>query len=124
MTRSSARLPWGLGTDGWPRRNSRLVRLFFCEPNDLARRAQGRQWGALTLGADETPIDDAEHSVAVAGTLQMPYPSAPLIVELRAQPFERRFTRVDLVLLSGHRWPRRYFDVASVALTQLQTLEH
>lgn len=121
--RSRATIPWGQGTDGWPRCQSRLVRLFFGEPAPLLAGAVGASWGRLLLDTEVRQLDDAEESLAVSGRLQMPYPSRPLSVELRAQPFERRFTRVDLVLLSEHRWPRRYFDVASRALTQLQLLE-
>ena len=120
MTPNRASIPWGLGTDGWPRHRSRLVRLFFGDPETVTDVARSRVWGRLSLAPDIRDVDDAEHTLAIAGRLQMPYPSAPLEVEFRAQPFEQRFTRVDVVLLSHHRWPRRYFDVASVALTELQ----
>ncbi len=123
MVTPRASLPWGLGTDGWPHQKSRLVRLFLCDRDRLIDGCSGKSWGALSLSNEVAEETDAEQTASVPGWLQMPYPSIPLDVELRAQPFERRFTRVDLVLLSKHRWPRRYFDVASVSLTRMQRLE-
>jgi hypothetical protein len=116
-------LPWGFGTDGWPRRNSRLVRLFACDPESLLAGVAGRTWGALSLRHDVVPAADDRWPMVIAGQLQMPYPSRPLEVELRVQPFHDRYCRVDVVLCSQHRWPRRYFDVASRCVTQMQRLE-
>lgn len=123
-------LPWGLGTDGWPRHNSRLVRLFACVPEELVAGVVGRTWGCLSLAdavrpleGDVQPSGDELRPLVVDGELQMPYPSRPLSVELRAQPFHDRYCRVDLVLRSHRRWPRRYFDVASRCLSRMQHLE-
>lgn len=116
-------LPWGLGTDGWPRHNSRLVRLFACDPRDLLAGAVGKDWDVLSLDVEVRHLGGEPWPLAVHGWLQMPYPSRPLSVELRAQPFHDRYCRVDVVLCSHHRWPRRYFDVASRCLTRMQRLE-
>lgn len=123
MTVSRASLPWGLGTDGWPRHLSRHVRLFFGDHHRLATIAAARAWDRLVLGEEIDQLDDDDKTLVIAGTLQMPYPSRPLQVELRLQPFEARFVRVDLVLTSRHRYPRRYFDVASLALSAMQEIE-
>lgn len=128
QTASRPNLPWGLDTNGWPRQNSRLVRLFACDPDDFVAGTVGTTWGPLTLDSTSS-VDDTEHLApegwprVTTGTLQMPYPSAPLEVELQAQPFHDRYTRVDIVLRSRRRWPRRYFDVASVCLTEMGRLE-
>ena len=114
-------LGWGLGTDGWPRQNSRLVRLLVCDPNVLLAGVVGRRWGPLELEAETTA--EAEWPRTVPGWLQMPYPSNPLRVELRAQPFHDRYCRVDVVLCSPHRRPRRYFDVASLCLSEMRIFE-
>jgi hypothetical protein len=116
-------LPWGLGTDGWPRHNSRLVRLFACDPEELLAGAVGRTWAAMTLDHEVRPVAGEPWPLAVAGWLQMPYPSRALSVELRAQPFHDRYCRVDVVLCSRRRWPRRFFDEASLCLTQMHLLE-
>ncbi len=50
-------LPWGLGTDGWPRHNSRLVRLFACDPDDFLAGVVGRSWGALALSDVVRSVD-------------------------------------------------------------------
>lgn len=121
--RPSPTLPWGLGTDGWPRHNSRLVRLFACDPDDLVRGVAGLNWGPLHLTFDVRASGGDRWVQAIPGTLQMPYRSRPLDVELRVQPFHDRYSRVDVVLCSRHRWPRRYFDVASCCLTMMQRLE-
>lgn len=123
ITPHRPQLPWGLGTDGWPRHNSRLVRLFACDPDVLLAGVADRTWDALSLGPDVCSVDTEPWPLAIDGSLQMPYPSRPLAVELRAQPFHDRYCRVDLVLCSHHRWPRRYFDVASRCLTRMQHLE-
>lgn len=121
-------LPWGLGTDGWPRHNSRLVRLFACDPDLFVAGVIGQRWDCLSLssdssiGADEQ-IASAGSPIVIAGLLQMPYASPPLEVELQVQPFHERYARVDIVLRSHYRWPRRYFDVASRCLTRMQKLE-
>lgn len=121
-------LPWGLGTDGWPRQNSRLVRLFACDPEPFVDAVLGQRWGCLSLsqdwsaGADEH-VTTSGWPAVIPGLLQMPYTSRPLEVELQVQPFHERYSRVDIVLRSRHRWPRRYFDVASVCLTRMQRLE-
>lgn len=116
-------LGWGLGTDGWPRHNSRLVRLLACEPDGLLRSVVGMRWGSLDLGDDVRRLDGDDWPRVVSGSLQMPYPSAPLRVELHAQPFHDRYCRVDLVLCSQHRRPRRYFDVASRCVSEMRILE-
>ena len=121
-------LPWGLGTDGWPRHNSRLVRLFACEPAAFVDGVAGGTWRALRLGADVRVLDDdtrgaGEWPRAIGGELDMPYLSPSLAVELRCQPFHARYTRVDIVVMSHCRWPRRFFDVASICLTEMQRLE-
>lgn len=125
---SRPQLPWGLGTDGWPRHNSRLVRLFASDPTPFVEGVIGRRWDCLSLSEDWT-IDTKKHAttpgwpVLIDGLLQMPYASPPLEVELQVQPFHERYARVDIVLRSHYRWPRRYFDVASVCLTKMQQLE-
>ncbi len=121
-------LPWGLGTDGWPRHNSRLVRLFACEPSVFVDGVVGRRWQVLDLDDRRRTIVDGSSSSgewpqAVAGSLAMPYRSLPLSVELRCQPFQARYTRADIVVTSHYRWPRRFFDVASRCLTDMQCLE-
>lgn len=123
MSVARASMPWGLGTDGWPRRRSRHVRLFFGDHQRLAVIAAARTWDRLVLGDEINQIDDDDETLAIAGRIQMPYPSRPLEVELRLQPFESRFARIDLVLTSRHRYPRRYFDVASLALSAMQEIE-
>ncbi len=121
-------LPWGLGTNGWPRHNSRLVRLFACDPSVFVVGAAGRNWRELRLD-DHVEVITGERSdggdwpQAIAGELCMPYLSLPLAVELRCQPFHARYTRVDIVVVSHCRWPRRFFDVASQCLTAMQSLE-
>ncbi len=121
MSTGQTGLGWGLGTDGWPRQNSRLVRLLVCDPDTLLDGVVGRRWGALELEAEA--IADAEWPRTVPGWLQMPYPSTPLRVELQAQPFHERYCRVDVVLCSQHRRPRRYFDVASRCLSEMRIFE-
>ena len=116
-------LPWGLGTDGWPRHNSRLVRLFACDPHLLALGVAGLDWGPLSLGQEVRVTAGERWPETITGQLQMPYRSPPLEIELRVQPFHDRYSRVDVVLCSHRRWPRRYFDVASRSLTQMQKLE-
>ena len=123
MTSRPPTLPWGFGTDGWPRHNSRLVRLFACDPETLLAGVAGRSWGPLSLRDEARPADGERWPMVIAGELQMPYPSRPLQVELRAQPFHGCYSRVDVVLCSHHRWPRRYFDVASRCVTQMHRLE-
>ena len=123
MSRARPALPWGLGTDGWPRHNSRLVRLFACEPTDLLHGVAGREWGPMRLSDVVRSPDDGRRPGVIVGTLQMPYPSRPLDVEVRVEPFHDRYSRVDVVLCSHRRWPRRYFDVASECLTRMQRLE-
>ena len=121
-------LPWGHGTDGWPRHNSRLVRLFAREPTAFTASVVGRDWGCLVL-APGSRLTEAKHRATpgwpqlVDGTMQMPYRSRPLTIELQIQPFHDRYARVDIIMKSRHRWPRRYFDVASICLTQMQCLE-
>lgn len=121
-------LPWGLGTDGWPRYNSRLVRLFASDPGKFTDAAAGEDWGCLRLAPDWR-LAKAKHRATpgwprlIDGTIQMPYRSPVLRVQLQIQPFHDRYARVDIILKSRHRWPRRYFDVASVCLTQMQRLE-
>ena len=116
-------LPWGFGTDGWPRHGSRLVRLFACDPEALLAGIAGRTWDALSLCADVRSTDRERWPLIISGSLQMPYLSPPLEVEVRVQPFHDRYSRLDVVLCSHHRWPRRYFDVASRCVTQMQRLE-
>ncbi len=121
-------LPWGLGTDGWPRHNSRLVRLFACEPSAFVDGVAGRTWQSLQLAEHVCVATDGGPAsggwpVVVAGELMMPYLSPPLAIELRCQPFHGRSTRVDIVVVSHCRWPRRFFDVASRCLTEMQQLE-
>ena len=121
-------LPWGLGTDGWPRYNSRLVRLFACDPKDFVHGVIGGEWGALTLSPDWRIAKEKHQSNPgwprlIDGTMQMPYRSAPLNVQLQVQPFHDRYSRVDIIMKSRHRFPRRYFDVASPCLTLMQHLE-
>ncbi len=123
ITTQRPTLSWGLGTDGWPRHNSRLVRLLVCDPEILLAGIAGGTWGALSLANDVRSTDGERWPLAISGSLQMPYPSPPLDVEVRAQPFHDRYSRVDVVLCSHHRWPRRYFDVASRCVTQMQRLE-
>ena len=121
-------LPWGLGTNGWPRHNSRLVRLFACDPDIFVAEVIGQRWDCLSLSTD-TRVGADEHlttpgwPLVIPGSLQMPYASPPLEVELQVQPFHERYARVDIVLRSHYRWPRRYFDVASRCLTRMQRLE-
>jgi len=121
-------LPWGLGTDGWPRHNSRLVRLFASEPGEFTDGVVGRDWGCLSLAPDWR-LAKAKHRSTpgwprlIDGTMQMPYRSPLLAVQLQIQPFHDRYARVDIILKSLHRWPRQYFDVASVCLTQMHCLE-
>lgn len=121
-------LPWGLGTNGWPRYNSRLVRLFACDPQDFVHGVIGQQWGDLTLSSDWRPAKGKHQTNPgwprlIDGTMQMPYRSPMLRVQLQVQPFHDRYARVDIILKSRHRWPRQYFDVASVCLTQMHCLE-
>ena len=118
-------LPWGAGTNGWPRYRSRLVRLFACDPDVFVAGVAERPWGPLQLGeARQTGADFARDAVyALSGTLQMPYASPPLLVELQVQPFHGRYARVDVVMLSRRRRPRRFFDVSSRCLTAMQCLE-
>ena len=123
MNPSRVSLPWGLGTDGWPRHNSRLVRLFACDPHRLAVGAAGLAWGPLSLEEEVRTANGERWPEAITGQLQMPYRSPPLEIQLRVQPFHDRYSRVDVVLCSHRRWPRRYFDVASRSLTQMQQLE-
>lgn len=117
------RLPWGAGTNGWPRYRSRLVRLFACDHAEFIAQVSDRSWGPLVLGT-AAPSEAGDASVLVSsGTLQMPYASPPLLVELQAQPFHGRYTRVDVIMLSPRRRPRRFFDVASQCLTLMHCLE-
>lgn len=128
ISQQEVHLAWGLGTEGWPRHNSRLVRLFVCDPADFTDAVVGNSWGCLNLSA-KTHASRASSratqgwSRLIDGTMQMPYRSRPLEIELEVQPFQNRYSRVDIVLRSRHRWPRRYFDVASLCLTQMQRLE-
>lgn len=128
ITQPKPMLPWGLGTDGWPRYNSRLVRLFASEPAEFTDGVVGRDWGCLAL-APEWRLAKAKHRAVpgwprlIDGTMQMPYRSPALAVQLQIQPFHDRYARVDIILKSRHRWPRHYFDVSSVCLTQMQCLE-
>lgn len=121
-------LPWGLGTDGWPRYNSRLVRLFASDPGEFTDEIVGKEWGCLSL-AEDWRLAKAKHRATpgwprlINGTMQMPYRSPALAVQLQVQPFHDRYARVDIILKSRHRWPRQYFDVASICLTQMQCLE-
>lgn len=121
-------LPWGSGTDGWPRYNSRLVRLFASDPAEFAAAVAGHDWGCLSLSPD-WHLAEAKYQASPAwprlidGTMQMPYRSPALGVQLQVQPFHHRYARIDIILKSRHRWPRHYFDVASVCLTQMQRLE-
>lgn len=128
ISQQKLHLAWGLGTDGWPRHNSRLVRLFVCDPADFAAAVVGHGWGCLNLSANTHAARRSDRATQgwsrlIDGTMQMPYRSRPLEVELEIQPFQDRYARVDIVLRSRHRWPRRYFDVASLCLTQMQQLE-
>jgi hypothetical protein len=116
------------GIDAWPRRDSRLVRLFACDPTVFVSGVAGRRWDRLDLGIDVRLLE-SEHRVlaewpkAVAGELRMPYLSRPLAVDLVCQPFNARFIRVDVVLRSRGRRPRRYFDVAYGCLSEMRRFE-
>ncbi len=128
MSQQRSTMAWGLGTDGWPRYNSRLVRLFASEPGELIAAVAGQNWGPLRLEGAWRPAKTSHRPagawpLVVDGTMQMPYRSPALEVELHVQPFGDRYARVDVILKSRHRWPRQYFDVASRCLTRMQRLE-
>jgi hypothetical protein len=128
ITQPKPMLAWGLGTDGWPRYNSRLVRLFACDSAEFTEAAAGKDWECLSLSPGWR-LAKAKHRAApgwprlIDGTMQMPYRSPALAVQLQIQPFHDRYARVDIILKSRHRWPRHYFDVASICLTRMQRLE-
>lgn len=110
---------WGVGTDGWPRRNSRVIQLFHAP--DLADRAAGKRFGPLRL--ERTVVDDGDGRMTIPGRLWMPYAAPPLRVELVLAPFTSRYTRAELVLTSTRRFPRRYFDVACRSLRRVRTVD-
>ncbi len=119
----------GNGSHSWPGHDSRLVRLFDCDPERFLDGVVGHRGDGLRLGEEIRTLDDRDRSVGdwprgVMGVLRMPYAAPPLSVELVCQPFNRRYARVDLVLRSRYRRPRRYFAVAYQCLSGMRWLEH
>ncbi len=119
----------GNGSRRWPGHNSRLVRLFACDPEAFLHGVVGHRRDGLRLGDEVRVVDEGHRFVGdwprgVMGELRMPYAAPPLVVELVCQPFNDRYARVDLVLRSRYRRPRRYFAVAFRCLSGMRWLEN
>ncbi len=122
VTRSNG-VAWGDGTDGWPRRGSRTVRLFWGTTDAVVEGALGRRWGWLRVGRPPHDHPSIDEATVLPARLWLPYPAPPLRVEVVVQPFDDRFTRVDVVQVSKRRYPRRLREISSRCLTRMQVLE-
>ncbi len=119
---NQTRVPlWGQGTSGVPRKGSRCVRLFHCEPSALIDRVlvNGHGAGPLQLANEVTRTIDGDE-LHVNGELAGAFAlrSETVDVSVRICRFNAIFSIAE-VTLQSRRHPRRFFDTAHQAISQL-----